>query len=233
MKIAVFADDNGQVLPFFAPGVVDIYSDDSGSWQCINQIPFDIGTAAGMKDIRIRVQMLASEFEDCKLLVVDTIKGIAKVALEEYGIGIWQYNGFFLLCLLDKIHDELIRIKEEQAASHPTPTLVGSTDDASYEINLGAILDNNCGLNSRDLLIPFVQNTDFKKLTIDCKHMPKWFETTMCLLKLNYTIADTEDGDVRIVVEPVDFANGLADRQRIRLSDGGGCSSGGCSSGMC
>jgi Fe-only nitrogenase accessory protein AnfO len=228
MKIAVFIDENGIVLPFLASGVVNLYSDDTGEWQCVNQIPFDLNNAGGIKDIRMRVKMLISEFEDCELLVIDGIKGITKVVLEEFKVGIWQYNGFFLLCLLDKIRDELHEVKAEQDKNRITPVLVGKAADAVYEINLGAILDNNCGLNSREILLPFIQNTPFRKLIIDCKHIPKWFEGMATLMKLNYEITDTNDGEIRIVTKPIGFETGIEDRKRIKWNNDSKSCSGGC-----
>ena len=200
MKIAVFINENGYVLPFSASGVVELYSDDLGEWQCVNQIPFDLSNALAINDIRLRTKMLVSEFEDCEMLVIESIKGLAKVILEEFRVGTWQFKGIFLFRLLDKIKDELLKVKAEQIKEVVSPTLVGNEVDAIYEINLGAILDSDCGLNSREILIPFMQNTSFRKLTIDCNHAPKWFEMTMCLLKLKYDITETEDGQVRNII---------------------------------
>jgi Fe-only nitrogenase accessory protein AnfO len=229
MKIAVFINEYGNVLPFFSSGVVELYSDDSGEWQCVNQIPFDLDNMVGINDMNMRIRMLASEFEDCEMLVIENIKGLAKVILEEFKIGIWQFKGIFLFRLLDKIKDELLKAKETQTKNIVTPVLVGEAADAVYEINLGVILDNDCGLNSREILIPFIQNTNFRKLTIDCNHTPKWFEAIMCLLQLKYEITETEDSPIRIVVEPFDFEAGITERQRIHVEkEGGGCSSGCC-----
>lgn len=230
MKIAVFVDETGNVLPFSAAGIVDLYSDESGKWMCVNQIPFDLSSASGMNEIRTNIKLLISEFEDCELLVIDSIKGFAKVVLEEFKVGTWQFKGIFLFHLLDKVREELAKVKKAQEKLHVTPVLVGSEVDGCYEINLSAILDKDCGLNSRDLLIPFIQKTNFHTLTIDCNHTPKWLESAMILMKLSYDVTETEDGLLRIVIKPNDFDAGLTERQRIRFSNegGGGCSSGGC-----
>ena len=52
MKIAVFINENGYVLPFSASGVVELYSDDLGESQCVNQIPFELSNALAINDIR-------------------------------------------------------------------------------------------------------------------------------------------------------------------------------------
>jgi len=230
MKIAVFVDETGNVLPFSAAGVVDLYSDESGEWLCVNQIPFDLSGASRMNEIRTKIKLLLSEFEDCELLVIDSIKGFAKVVLEEFKVGTWQFKGIFLFHLLDKVREELAKVKKAQVKQNVHPIPVGDEADDCYEINLASILDKDCGLNSRDLLIPFIQKNNFRKLTIDCNHIPKWFESAMVLMKLHYDITETEYGLLRAVVEPIDFETGITERQRIRFSNegSGGCSSGGC-----
>jgi Fe-only nitrogenase accessory protein AnfO len=236
MKIAVFVDEDGSVLPFMASGVVEIYADDSGEWICINQIPFDVIDALGISDIRTRTRMLVSEFEDCELLVIESIKGISKVVLEEFKIGSWQFKGVLIAPLLNKIKVELEKVKEQQAKLVVTPVLVGEAVDASYEIDLASILGNERSLNSRDILVPFMQKTFFRKLTIVCSHLPKWFEPTAALLELEYELTETDDGQVLAVVKPTDFEAGLTIRQHISagvLNSVGGCSSGCCSSGVC
>jgi Fe-only nitrogenase accessory protein AnfO len=236
MKIAVFVDENERVLSFIASGVVEIYSDDTGEWTCINQIPFDLNQALSIDDLRTRTRMLVSEFEDCNLLVIDSIKGLSKVVLEEYKIGTWRFKGVLFYQLFDSIKEELLRVKAEQSRWVVTPVHVGDTSDAVYEINLASILENNRSLNSRDILVPFLQNTHFRKLTIKCSHTPKWFEQTIELLQLTREITETGDGHVLIVLQPVDFEAGIASRQQVSLSGihgAGGCSSGCCSSGIC
>ena len=118
MKIAVFVDETGNVLPFSAAGIIDLYSDESGEWLCVNQIPFDLSGASSMNEIRTNIKLLLSEFEDCELLVIDSIKGFAKVVLEEFKVGTWQFKGIFLFHLLDKVREELAKVKKAQVKQH-------------------------------------------------------------------------------------------------------------------
>jgi hypothetical protein len=129
--------------------------------------------------------------------------------------------------MLDKIKEELSKVKEAQAKTVIAPNLVGNPQDLSYEINLSEVLENCCGLNSKEILIPFIQNTNFQKLTIVCNHLPKWFENMTDLLELNYKTTNIDNGLIQVVVEPIDFKNGLAKRRFLKLNVGG-CSSGGC-----
>ncbi len=229
MKIAVFVDENRNVLPFFASGTVELYANDTGKWQCINQIPFSLNAALKINDLHRHIATLVSQFENCDMLVVERMKGIARSILEDYKIGTWYFKGTFPFLLLDKIRDELLKVQEMQKKSIISPVLTGKQTDASYEINLAEILDSNSRLNSRDILIPFMKTTNFRRLTIICNHLPKWLDKVIPQMRLNYCTEEDKNGLMRITVEPEDFEAGITERRRVRLSLGGGCSFGGCS----
>jgi Fe-only nitrogenase accessory protein AnfO len=232
MKIAVFVDEYRNLLPFFGSGVVEIYSDENHKWECINEIPFEIDDNLSMKEIRSRIDLIVSEFEDCNMLVVESIRGLSLALIEEKKIGIWKFKGLFLPQLLDHIKEELEKIIEEQLSSIITPTAIGNVEDGLYEIDLATILDSDSSLNSRDILIPFLQNTQFHKLEIICKHVPKWFEKTFEVLKLQVEVTESNEGLCHAIVTPIDFAAGISERKLAileNLTGHGGCSSG-CSS---
>jgi Fe-only nitrogenase accessory protein AnfO len=233
MKVAVFVNENGGVLPFLDSGVVEIYSDDKGQWECINQIPFELNNSLSMNEFRMRIYLMVSEFDDCRMLVVETIRGLSLALIEERKIGIWKFKGTFLRPLLDTIKKELERIMEEQRSSIVVPSAIGNAEDGLYEIDLASILDRDSSLNSRDILLPFLQNTSFHKLEVVCKHVPKWFEKTFEVLKLQVEVTELNDGLCKVVVTPVDFDAGISERKQAVLDNiigSGGCSSGCCSS---
>ncbi len=226
MKIAVFVDGNDhRVLPISNNGFVEIYTERKEGWYCINQIPFNPADVSQMGEIRQLVGSLVKEFSDCELIVADGIKGIARAVFEELKIGIWHFKGFLQSSLLDKIKEELANVKSCQKINIFSPVLKSTEEEAIYEINLAKILEKNIGLNSRDLLIPFMQKTNFRQLFIICDHLPKWFESTMDMLKLKYNIEEQENTQLQVTVEPVDFETGFKQRRCVNL--GGGCS-GGC-----
>jgi Fe-only nitrogenase accessory protein AnfO len=228
MEIAVFLNENRIVLPSFSTGVVEVYSDNSGEWACVNQIPFELTESLSLMDINLRMRMLISEFENCEIIVVESIRGLIRAILEEFRIGIWQFKGEFVSPLLDKVKEELLKVKATTAVKNViAPNIVGEAKDLNYEINLASVLENCCELNSKEILIPFIQNTSFRQLSITCNHIPKWFESLVNLLELNYKTFEINDGLTQIIVKPVDFEAGLAKRRFMKLNIGG-CSSGGC-----
>jgi Fe-only nitrogenase accessory protein AnfO len=231
MKIAVFVNENGDVLPFIDSGVIEIYSDEKGQWECINQIPFELDLCLSMQEVRLRTSLMVSDFDDCKMLVVEAIRGLPLALIEEEKIGLWKYKGTVSWSLLDTIKEKLERVMEEQRSSIVAPVAIGKIEDGFYEIDLATILDRDHSLNSRSILLPFLQNTAFHKLEIVCKHVPKWLEKTFDALKLQVEVVESSDGLCKAMVKPVDFNAGILERRRVIKENFPG--SGGCSSGCC
>lgn len=66
----------------------------------------------------------------------------------------------------------------------PLPHLLGDLQEERYLINLAEILQDNPALNSRQVLIPALEERSFKKLEIICDHIPRWFYNELRNLKL-------------------------------------------------
>jgi Fe-only nitrogenase accessory protein AnfO len=219
MKIAIFVDKYGTVLPFFSLGVVEVYSDESGAWKCINQVPMDLSSEPGMNEVLRNVRMLASELDDCNLLVIEDVQGIVRSYLSDYQIGIWKFKGLFLdEKLLNHIKQEVEKaiFERQQNQMVPAPVLVGKEEDAVYELDLVTLLDCNASLNSRTVLIPFFQTTNFRELIIICKQSPKWLEQSLEVLHLSSVFDELGDGVICLTVTPHDFETGLDIRKSIQ-----------------
>jgi Fe-only nitrogenase accessory protein AnfO len=229
MKLAVFLNEYGQILSFYSSGIVEIYSNDESKWNCINQIPFDMTHQRDLADVQLKINMLTSEFEDCSLLIVENIKGLPTALLQEKGIGVWKFSGIFLPDLFDFVKKELEKALVKPEKIIIRPTLTGSEQEAEYEINLVSVLSRNSGLNSMDILIPFMKETNFKKLQITCSHLPKWFNRVLEEFQLVSKIDELKGDLFKVTVSPVDADRDITFRKFIRIPGmGGGCSSGGC-----
>jgi len=229
MKIAVFLNEYGQILPFYSSGIVEIYSNDESTWDCINQIPFDLTDQRDLADVQLKINLLTSEFEDCSLLIVESIKGLPSALLQEKGVGVWKFSGLFLPGLLDFVRKELEKALVIPEKIIIRPVLTGNEQEAEYEMNLVSVLSENSGLNSMDILIPFMKETNFKKLQITCSHLPKWFNRVVEEFQLVTKIEELKPDLFKVTVSPVDDIKDISFRQLIRIPGmGGGCSSGGC-----
>ncbi len=227
MKVAVLIDEKSRkVVPFSSFGLIEIHSDVDGSWKCVDQIPYNLENISKLEEIRLYVECLISEFEDCELIIADGLKGVARALVEDIKIGIWHYSGVLHEDFLNVVKNEIAMAKQELEMNVVTPVLHGEPKDASYEINLAEVLTKNKGMNSMDILIPFLQKTNFKKLSIICDHLPKWFENISNMLYLNYETQDIENEQLKVLVQPEDYDAGFQLRKSIKLNTGG-CS-GGC-----
>lgn len=84
----------------------------------------------------------------------------------------------------------------------PAPQAVG---DGCYRINLASILANDSGLNSKQVLVPFMEAVTFTQLEVLCDHPPRWFARE--LYKLNLTVASEQPNSngkgVNVLVVPI------------------------------
>jgi len=237
MKIAVFVDKFGTVLPFFSSGVVEIYSDEKGAWDCIHQVPMDLSSEPGMNEVLSNVRMLVSEFDGCNLLVTENVQGIVRSYLSDYQIGIWKFKGLFLdekILNHIKVEVEKAIMESRQNQEIANPVLVGKKENAVYELDLTTLVDCDASLSSRAVLISFFQSTNFRELIIICNQSPKWLEQSMELLKLSSVFDDLGDGQYCLTVIPQDFETGLDIRKSVLADQISNqeetCSSTGCAS---
>lgn len=237
MKIAVFVDKYGTVLPFFSSGVVEIYSDERGTWNCIHQVQLDFSSEPGMTEVLRNVRMLVAEFDGCNLLVIENVQGIAGSYLSDFQIGIWKFKGLFLeVDLLHHIRQEVEKAISERRQDQvvAVPVLVGKKEDAVYELDLATLPDCDASLSSRAVLIPFFRETDFRELLIICKQSPKWLEQSRELLQLSLVFDELGDGLICLTLSPVDFKTGMELRKSIPVEQISNleesCSASGCAS---
>lgn len=228
MKIAVFLDEEGQILPFYSSGIVEIYSDEESGWECVNQIPLDLTVQKDLVDVQVKVQLLASDFEDCTLLVVQNIKGLPLVLLQEAGIGIWKAEGKFSCEMFHFVKGKLEAAIKAQEKKVVRPSLVGDEQEAEYEIDMIPLLSGDRSLNSIDILVPFMQETNFRKLQIICSHLPKWFNRALEAFELTSRQEEVAPDVLRVTVNPIEWNNDISFRKQIHIPGmGGGCSCGG------
>lgn len=84
----------------------------------------------------------------------------------------------------------------------PAPQSVG---DGCYRINLANILANDSSLNSKQVLVPFMEGVTFRQLEVLCDHPPRWFARE--LYKLNLTVASEQPNSAgkgcKVLVVPI------------------------------
>lgn len=225
MKIAAFLNNEEYILPFYSSGAVAIYRDNQSEWECVRRIPFDVSIENSLGDIRMKIKMLVSKFDGCNLLILENIKGLPLALLQETGVGVWKSPSRLSGELLDHVKTEVEKTLKARERQVIRPILVGDAENREYEINMIPLLADR-SLNSIDILVPFMKDTNFKKLTITCNHLPKWFNTTLEGFHLTSVSEEPEPGVLRVTVNPLNPDESISFRKRIILPGlgGKGCS---------
>lgn len=191
MKIAAFVDEKGIALPFYSKGIVKIFVDSADGWICTQKIPFEINETMSLCEIRQRVTAMVNELADCTIFAAETIKGTFFTIFEGRGINIWKLKGD-PSDYLNYIKEQEIKLKEER--KKPEPKAVGDERDGIYKIDLAKALSINEAYTSKQILVPFLRKTAFRKLEIICTHLPKWFDKELEALKLAQHTEQLPDG---------------------------------------
>lgn len=225
MEIAVFLNDDRDILPFSSSGIVEIYKKEQFNWHCVNQIPFDLSFQKDLREFQTTVKLLTSEFENCKLLIVENVKSLPLALLRESGIGIWKAEGKFTPRLADFVTTKLENAMKYQEKEIVRPKLVGNKEDAMYFIDLIPLLHGDRRLNSIDILIPFIKDTNFKTLQIICSHLPKWFNYAVEVFRLSCSKQQLETDVWQVTLHPLIWVEDISFRKDILIHGvNGGCS---------
>ena len=222
MKIAELTSSDFGSIPFYGADRIKIMSDENGSWQCIKEIsfePFDMEKGTGLPEIHKRMQVLIQNLDDCRVFVAAEIRGIPFAILDSEGFSIWKLEGepvelydYIKKTIEQRLSDKNNLMSSESSSctscgdgnegcseiiseNMPQPDVTGN--DGEFTIDLKKILESDPSLNSREILIPFLQTASFKKLKIICDHIPKWLSRDYSLF--NVTLNEEQSHGVCIV----------------------------------
>ncbi len=196
MKIAVLTERAGNVLSFYESGFVKLYSNDKGTWNCIEEFPFELLEEKGLAEIQRFIQKMLSRLDECRILMVKFIKGVPLSILKESGVSVWKVDGSPLVFFeYVREQEEKIKVEHKEAIKPvlPEPLLVGNKKHGINAIDLVHVQAKGAGFNSKDVLFPFLQKQVFRKLEVVCEHLPKWFEKEFESLKLQFRIEESND----------------------------------------
>ena len=206
MNIAVLTDKEGNTLSFYEPGMVKLFSNDNGTWNCTREFPFELHDEKGLAGIQHCIQSMLSRLDECRILMVKFIKGVPLSILKESGVSVWKVEGS-PLAFFEHIREEEEKLRPEHQKSIkpplPEPLPVGDKKHGIYAIDLVYVQAKGAGFNSKDVLLPFLQSRVFQKLEVVCEHLPKWFEKEFTSLKLQFRIEESTDDLCHVIVSPI------------------------------
>lgn len=197
-EIAVLLSKDGQTIEMGQPGKVVVYHKECGAWKRHKEEIYDIGQTS-LTQIRKKTKELMMFLEDCKVFVAKSVTGVYYYELEKAGINVWEFAGRpeeFL---------EYIKAQEEKAVSKenaappalPMPT---ETSEGRYFISIKEIQENNTGITSKQVLLPFLRHSTFYSLEVLCSHVPPWLEAELLSGKLECEVIKINNKEIKVVI---------------------------------
>lgn len=223
MKIAALVDGCSCCLPLHGAGSIRVYRAISDGWIIDQTFGFSLQECRTIEETRERVIDLVSNLTSmgCHDLLVAHAEGFLRAILDGLGMTLWRMSGQ-PDARLDQLK-QLIQQKERsssilnplkvpfnhgdddqplteaQKAYLPQPVSEANRDH--YQINLVQSLERS-GLNSRQLLLNFLENRAFGELDVLCDHLPRWFEHELSARQFKYEQQVDVDGLIKVVIMP-------------------------------
>lgn len=197
----MFLNHKGETATFNENGIVRVYLKDEKKWKVINELPFEINQLKSLKEIREAIMKMADGLNKCRVFVAANMIGIPYTILESMGFNLWNIEGTpseFLDHVLENEEQEIVNKLNKSNKTIPMP--IKNDENGNYHIDLKIILESNEMVTSKQILLPFFNNTKFKELQIRCGHVPKWFEGEFRKLGFTWNIENINKNELNIKV---------------------------------
>ncbi|MGD9947505.1 MAG: Fe-only nitrogenase accessory protein AnfO [Desulfobulbus sp.] len=169
MKIATFVNNNLEVTNFYDDGVICLFDNNSGCWNCCQQIPLAINRNMGLAELKSAFRNIGAPLVNCEVFLIDASKGVFHVFLEELGFRTWKSSG--------TLFEQLDHVAQKDAES------VATAKDQEAAVHQGATCGvAGCGRSPRRALI-----SQSKGMTAADRTLPT-----------PLSVGDTSDGYYRI-----------------------------------
>ncbi len=197
MRIAVCVNTEGITSTLEDGHLVKLYEQKEEQWVSLEEFPCSLELTNGISAVKDTITKLLMQLTDCKIFVATKISGQLYYLLEANHFNSYEAEGHPLL-FLDSIYENELQERTLKASNETS--ILNKTDFALtnlfieeiahsgyYHINLRSALLQYPALSSKKLLKPFLKKKEFKELNILCDHCPKWFETELHSMGLQYT----------------------------------------------
>jgi len=177
VNIAVAVEPNGSTTSLYEPGRILVYQKEQGNWLVVQELQYDLEQDKGVRHMRQKVdEVVRFVAAKSQVFVGLSVIGIPYFELEKAGLSIWEFEGQpeeFLDYIITKEEEAQIARDQIQPIVIPEPQEIAP---GRYGISLKEIQENNSGVTTKQVLLPFVQKGAFNNLEILCNHVPPWLE---------------------------------------------------------
>uniref|UniRef100_E6VMV3 Fe-only nitrogenase accessory protein AnfO n=1 Tax=Rhodopseudomonas palustris (strain DX-1) TaxID=652103 RepID=E6VMV3_RHOPX len=223
MKIAAYVDAEGEITKVSDKGVILLFEQHGEVWKVRKTIRFAVRPDDGLAQIHASLAAMVPELEDCRLFLSRSVRGVVNSLLQEMGVQTWQSHGPLFAQLETIARKENERAQQSTKASRAErrsrrrrhrqggadsdldeikPVLIGDDDSGHFRLDLVRLLQDDPGLNSWDILIPFLTGTPFRQLDLVCDHIPRWFSRAMRALDMDAEIMELPGLSVAATITP-------------------------------
>jgi Fe-only nitrogenase accessory protein AnfO len=192
MQIAVLVDKEGNVTSFEKGGNIEVYDVSESGSHLMRHREYISVADKGAAAIRSSLTELNEWLSECRVVVSDGLKGIYFMMLEGLGFNLWEMTGKPLE-FLDYIYRG--EAAEQEKANQPEKKYAPLDKGRGvFFIDLENVQREDSIVSSKEVLLPFLQKEDFKKLEVKCGHVPRWFDSELAPLKLRAIVEKQEKG---------------------------------------
>ncbi|SFR15520.1 Fe-only nitrogenase accessory AnfO family protein [Desulfoscipio geothermicus] len=198
--IAVYIDENGETTSLNDPGKLVVHRKRQGRWKVCREKEFRPVPAEGMSGLRRLMGEVLEFMGGCRVFVGNTVTGIPYFELEKSNCAVWEMQGKprdFLDYILTREEEEHRREEKSAVVVVPVPEETGA---GCYRISIKEIQENNIGVTSKQVLLPFLRQGNFYELKVLCNHIPPWLEAEFLTGKLCGEVNNIGSGELEIII---------------------------------
>lgn len=199
VNIAVAVEPNGSTTSLYEPGRILVYRKEQGDWLVVQEFQYDLEQAKGVRHMREKVdEVVRFVAAESQVFVGLSVIGIPYFELERAGLSIWEFEGQpeeFLDYIITKEEEAQIVRDQIQPIVIPEPQEIAP---GRYGISLKEIQENNSGVTTKQVLLPFVQKGAFNNLEILCNHVPPWLEAMAMEKNYEYLKEQISSKEVKV-----------------------------------
>lgn len=200
-EIAVYVGENGETTSLYDQGKIVVYKKNRGKWSVLKEKEFVLDKSLGMPELRKQMAEAMDFLNECKVFVGLSITGVPYFELEKFKFSVWEFEGKpveFLDYILEEEEG-----RHEQEANKEKNNIVPApveTSDGSYRISIKEIQENDTGVTSKQVLLPFLRQGKFYSLEVLCNHVPPWLEAELFSGDYSGEIERISNQEVRITI---------------------------------
>lgn len=198
-EIAVYVDQDGQAASLYEPGMIVVYQRKQGQWSAARKKEFALNQSTNLQEMRLKMGEAVDFLGDCKVLAGLSIVGVPYFELEKNNFSIWEFEGWpleFLDYVLAK-EEEKTRDVAEAPEFNYAPVEVTR---GHYRVSIKEIQENNIGVTSKQVLLPFLRKGQFISLEVSGNHMPVWLETELLTGLWSMEVLSSTYKEFRVVI---------------------------------